>query len=208
VANLGPINKRLKSLGRADLPADVQAAVDQLASENAMLRASRAAMQERVDELEESTERDALTPLPNRRYFLRALERTVSKVDRHGTEAALLFIDLDDLKGINARHGQVTGDAVLIHVAKTLSGLIRSSDLLARVGGDEFGLILDHLDHNSAIDTAERIGRYIAQTPLDRGDGEIHVAASIGVAGIMAGDRVEEILVRADHNLRRARALD
>jgi diguanylate cyclase (GGDEF)-like protein len=205
VAKQREIGKLLKSLGAADLPADIRTAVDQLVNENAVLRASHAAMRERVEELEEQADRDTITPLPNRRSFLAALERTVSQAERHGTPAALLFIDLNGLRDINARHGIVAGDAALIHVAKTVLGLIRTGDLLARVGGDEFGLILDHLDHNSAIETADRIGRCIAGSPLDLGNGEISIAASIGVAGIMAGDKVEDILVRADRNLRRAR---
>src|SRR3546814_21056748 len=89
------------------------------------------------------------------------LGRVASHTSRHGTPAALLQIELDNLKAINDRHGRLAGDAALIHAAKILSGLIRSTDILARVGGNEFGLILDHLDHNSAIETAERLVRCI-----------------------------------------------
>src|SRR3712207_5959593 len=118
-------------------------------------------MRERLHELEQLADTDTLTPLPNRRRFLRELDRVVSQANRHGTPAAVLYIDLNGLKGVNDRYGHVAGDAALIHVARLLQGLIRTTDIVARIGGDEFGLILDHLDHNSAIETAERLGACI-----------------------------------------------
>ncbi len=177
--------------------ADVQSVVD----ENALLRASLAEMRERVAELEESADADTLTPLPNRRRFLRELDRVVSHAERHGTPAAVLSIDLQSLKSVNDRHGQLAGDAALIHVARLLKGLIRTSDVAARIGGDEFGLILDHLDHNSAIETAERIARCIAASPLDLGGSLIPLKAAIGVATILPGDTAPDILHRADRAL-------
>lgn len=175
--------------------------ISALADENALLRASLAEMRERLDQLEQLADTDTLTPLPNRRRFLRELERTVGQANRHGTPAALLYIDLNSLKAINDRHGHFAGDAALIHVAKLLAGLIRSTDMAARVGGDEFGLILDHLDHDSAIDTAERIGRCIAASPLDIGGNLVRLEASIGTATIMRGDTVDDVMQRADRNM-------
>ena len=177
-----------------------------LADENALLRASLAETRERLAELEQLADSDTLTPLPNRRRFLRELERVVSQSGRHGTPAALLYIDLDNLKAINDRHGHFAGDAALIHVARLLGGLIRSTDILARIGGDEFGLILDHLDHNSAIETAERLARCIAAEPLDLGSAMVTLEASIGTATILAGDSVDDVMRRADRNMYAAKA--
>jgi len=177
-----------------------------LADENALLRASLAETRERLAELEQLADSDTLTPLPNRRRFLRELERVVSQSGRHGTPAALLYIDLDNLKAINDRHGHFAGDAALIHVARLLGGLIRSTDILARIGGDEFGLILDHLDHNSAIETADRLARCIAAEPLDLGSAMVTLEASIGTATILAGDSVDDVMRRADRNMYAAKA--
>ena len=177
-----------------------------LADENALLRASLAETRERLAELEQLADSDTLTPLPNRRRFLRELERVVSHAGRHGTPAALLYIDLDNLKAINDRHGHFAGDAALIHVARLLGGLIRSTDILARIGGDEFGLILDHLDHNSAIETADRLARCIAAEPLDLGSAMVTLEASIGTATILAGDSVDDVMRRADRNMYAAKA--
>ena len=183
-----------------------EASMRRLAEENAQLRASVAELRDRMTQLEALADSDTLTPLPNRRRFLRELERAVAQASRHGTPAAMLYIDLDSLKTINDRHGHFVGDAALIHVAKLLSGLIRSTDIAARIGGDEFALLLDHLDLESAIDTAERIARCIASTPLDLGGNLIQLQASIGTAAILPGDSAEDVMQRADRNMYVAKA--
>jgi diguanylate cyclase (GGDEF)-like protein len=206
VSDEGPTRKLLQALRAGEVSAETLAAVDELASENEVLRASLAQMLQRVTELEALADSDTVTPLPNRRRLVRELERVISHSDRHGTPAALLFIDVNGLKGINDRHGHLVGDAALIHVAQLLLGLIRSTDVLARIGGDEFGLIVDHLDHNSAIDTAERLAQRIAANPLDVSGEKVTIAAAIGVATILPGDSVEDVLRRADRNMYRAKA--
>ncbi len=183
-----------------DLRADA-ARIGELADENALLRAALAEMRDRLAELEQLADSDTLTPLPNRRRFIRELERVVGQANRHGTPAAVLYVDLDSLKAINDAYGHFAGDAALIHVARLLAGLIRSTDVAARIGGDEFALILDHLDHNSAIETADRIARCIAANPLDIGGTDVALQASIGTATIMAGDTVDDVMQRADRNM-------
>jgi diguanylate cyclase (GGDEF)-like protein len=175
--------------------------IRELLDENALLRASIAELRERLAVAEQLADTDTLVPLPNRRCFVRELGRAVKQASRHGTPAAVLYIDLDSLKAINDQHGHFAGDAAIIHVGKLLSHLIRSTDMAARIGGDEFGLILDHLDHESALDTASRIGRYIAATPLDIGGTTIRIEASIGTAAILPGDTVEDVMQRADRNM-------
>lgn len=185
---------------------DQSEAVARLRDENALLRASMAEMRARLEEMERASERDALTGLPNRPSFMRALDRVVSNANRHGTPGALLYLDVDGLEAINARHGQVAGDAALIHVGKLLGDLVRTTDFAARVGGDEFGVILDHLDQESAIETAERIGRCIADNPLDLGGGTLPIRASIGIATILRGDTVEDVSRRGELTMRKAKA--
>ena len=185
---------------------DEKPSVDSLIDENALLRASLSEMRDRLQDLERIADTDTLTPLPNRRRFLRELDRVVSQSNRHGTPAAVLYIDLNGLKAVNDKHGHVAGDAALIHVARLLQGLIRTSDVVARIGGDEFGLILDHLDHNSAIETAERLGRCIASNPLDVGGSSVRLNAAIGVATIIPGDTSADVMQRADRNMYRAKS--
>jgi diguanylate cyclase (GGDEF)-like protein len=174
--------------------------------ENALLRVALAEAQQRISDLERNSESDNVTPLPSARRFRAELERVVGLAGRHGTSAAMVGIELTGLAAIHERHGHFAVDAALVHVARLLCGLIRSTDILARTGEREFGLILDHLDHNSAIDTAERLARCIAGNPLDLGHVKVGLDAAIATTGIMPGDKVEDVLVRAERNLALARA--
>ena len=174
--------------------------------ENALLRAALAEAQQRIADLERSAESDTVTPLPSARRFRTELERVVGLADRHGTSAAVVGIELANLPDIHEQHGHYAADAALIHVARLLCGLIRSTDILARTGDAEFGLILDHLDHNSAIDTAERLGRCVAEHPLDLGHAKVPLEAVVATTGIMPGDLLEDVLARAERNLSLARA--
>ena len=183
-----------------------QEALARLGEENALLRASLAELRARLEEMEQASERDALTGLPNRPSFMRALDRAVSQANRYGTPAALLYLDVDALEAVNARHGQVAGDAALIHLAKLLQGLVRTSDFAARVGGDEFAMILDHLDHDSAIDTAERLTRCIAAEPVDLGGKSLRIEVAVAATSILAGDKIEDVLSRAERNLALAKS--
>ena len=182
--------------------------VGQLADENALLRASLAEMRERVEELEGSADRDPMTGLANRRRFLAEVERAVGQADRHGVPAAIALFDVKGMNAINRARGRFAGDAALIHVANLLAGLIRSTDIAARVGDDEFALLLGHLDHNSAIETAERLARCIAANPVDLGGASVALEAWIGVATILAGDSVNGVIDRAERNLFRTKRED
>ena len=174
--------------------------------ENALLRAALAEAQQRISELERRAESDSLTPLPTALRFRSELERVVGLAERHGTSAAVVGIELTNLAAVHERHGHFAVDAALVHVARLLCGLIRSTDILARTGDGEFGLILDHLDHNSAIDTGDRLARCIAANPLDLGHVRVGLEAAVATTGIMPGDGAEDVLERARRNLERVKA--
>ena len=180
-------------------------ALQRLTDENALLRAALAEARTRLGEAEEQTGRDPLTALHDPRQFRAELERVLSQAARHGTPAALISVDLKDLKAINEGHGRVAGDAALRHVARLLKSLIRASDVAARGGGGAFSLLLDHLDADSALDTAERIARCISAHPLDIGHALVKLEATVSVATIMPGDTVEEVLRRAARNRERVK---
>lgn len=186
------------------LTPEVTEALRRLAEENALLRAALAEARARVGDLEESSEVDPVTGLPNEREFARALERVVSQSERHGTPAAMITIDLKGLAAINERHGRIAGDAALSHVARLLRSLIRTSDVAARSGAG-FALLLDHLDPDSAVETGERIAHYVASQPLDLGSSQVALEATVGVASILPGDSAEDVLARAQRNLERVK---
>ena len=174
--------------------------------ENALLRAALAEAQRRIGELEQKVESDSLTPLPTALRFRAELERVVGLAERHGTNAAIVGIELTNLDSVNELHGHFAVDAALVHVARLLCGLIRSTDILARTGEGRFDLILDHLDHNSAIDTGDRLARCIAENPLDLGHVKVKLESAVATTGIMPGDKLDEVLARAERNQALARA--
>ena len=184
---------------------EAREALMRLNDENALLRAALAEARARLGEAEESAGRDPLTALMDPRQFARELERVLSQAARHGTPAALISVDLKDLKSINDGHGRVAGDAALRHVARLLKSLIRASDVAARGCGGAFSLLLDHLDADSALDTAERIARCIAAHPLDIGHAVVPIEIWVSCATIMPGDTVEEVVRRAARNRERVK---
>ena len=200
------MTRRKDSAKTADAPIDAEhEALSRLTDENALLRAALAEARARLDEAEETGGRDPLTALLDPRQFGVELERVLSQAARHGTPAALISVDLKDLNAINVGHGRVAGDAALRHVARLLKSLIRTSDVAARNGGGAFSLLLDHLDADSALDTAERIARCISAHPLDIGHAVVKLEATVSVATIMPGDTIEEVLRRAARNRERVK---
>jgi diguanylate cyclase (GGDEF)-like protein len=171
---------------------------DDLIRENEELRDALAQMKARLDELELLADTDTLTPLPNRRAFLRRLDAVIRHAARHETPAAVLFIDLDGLKRINDDFGHHAGDIVLTTVAERLTHSLRATDMVARIGGDEFGLILDHLGEADASAKAVALTRLIADAPVDLGALTISISVTVGVSAVRAKDNAETLLERAD----------
>jgi diguanylate cyclase (GGDEF)-like protein len=174
--------------------------------ENLLLRAALAEAQQRIRELERGSEADDLTPLPGACRFRAELERVCGLAERHQTPAAVVTIELTGLAALHETHGHFASDAALVHIARLLCGLIRSTDILARTGEAEFALILDHLDHNSAIDAAERLVRCIDANPLDLGHVKVKVEAAVATTGILPGDSPDDVLQRVRLNLERVKS--
>ncbi len=181
-------------------------AMAQLLAENEGLRAALDGMRARVEELERLADSDTLTPLPNRRVFVREVERVSRQVARYETPAAVMFVDVNALKAINDAHGHQAGDAALIHVAAILMRELRATDVVARIGGDEFGLLLDHLDEDAAAAKAASLVAVLAGEPLDLGARRLAVGLSIGLTMIRKEDSVDAILARADADMYAAKA--
>ena len=180
--------------------------VGQLVSEISALRARVAQLQERVEQLDLLAHEDSLVDLPNRRGFVRALERLIDRVSRYQEKAALLFVDLDGLKLINDSFGHQAGDAALIQVARLLVGGPPKSDVVARIGGDEFAILLGHSDEESARETAARLVDVIADSDFTHDGQVLPLSVAIGAALIEADDSPESAMARADHEMYRRKA--
>ncbi|MYN02699.1 diguanylate cyclase [Pseudoduganella sp. DS3] len=159
------------------------------------------------DELVQLATTDFLTGLPNRREFMARLESEQARLQRDvGGRAAVLMLDIDHFKDINDAHGHDWGDAVLRHLAGLMRDSQRKIDMLGRVGGEEFAILLPGADMEAARTFAERLRQRIADTPLQQQGRSIAITVSIGMAGMVAADRCSDAaLVRADHALYRAK---
>jgi diguanylate cyclase (GGDEF)-like protein len=169
-----------------------------LLAEVARLRGEIAQLEQRVELLDRLAHQDALIELPNRRGFMRQLERLIARVSRYGDPAAMLFVDLDGLKMINDSFGHPAGDEALIQVAQMLCAGVRKSDCVARLGGDEFGILLERADEESAKETASRLVSLIAGSEFCFDGTCVPLSVAIGVAVIEPQDRAESVMARAD----------
>jgi len=143
---------------------------------------------------------DSLTELPNRALLMDRLHSAIRRHRRNQQAFALLFVDLDEFKQINDRHGHSIGDAVLRACGARLKAALRDSDTAARIGGDEFAIILEQIggliDAQQAI---ERIDRGLRDAPVVLDQARIHVSASIGLTLFPHGGAdPEQLLARAD----------
>lgn len=150
---------------------------------------------------------DVLTELPNRRQFIARLTEEFSRAQRLGNQpCSILMLDLDRFKQINDRHGHAIGDAVLQHFARLMRKAFRSFDMTARVGGEEFAVILPGSDLAAARTAAERLREIAAKTPYVQDGKTISVTVSIGAAIISPNDSTaDQALIRADEALYRAK---
>ncbi len=177
-----------------------------LLDELRQLRARVAELQQRVDQLDALAHQDVLMALPNRRGFMRDLELLVERTARYGGSAAMLFVDLDGLKMINDTFGHRAGDQALIQVAALLSSGVRRGDVVGRLGGDEFGILLEQAGEASALETAARLGDLIAECEF-RHDGDVlPLSVAIGVAMIDGASNPAEVMAEADQEMYRRKA--
>ncbi|MDR2031820.1 MAG: diguanylate cyclase [Azoarcus sp.] len=145
---------------------------------------------------------DPLTGLHNRRAFFEQIERERARLVRYPGEAALLVIDIDYFKRINDTYGHSAGDAVLKHIVQLVRKLLRESDVMARLGGEEFAILLPQSGREGALGLAERVRAMLEENPLNYNDTQIHITASVGVTIMTARDSsTDQALSRADHAL-------
>ena len=165
----------------------------------------------RCGELDRLAHLDPLVPIANRRGLMRELETMIARHERHGSPAAVLFVDLDGLKMLNDSFGHEGGDAALIHVAEQLlARRCAPTDCVARLGGDEFCILLDHADEASAIETAGRLANLVAGDDFLFDGQPVPLSVAIGLTVIERGDTPTAVLARADQAMYRveSRRLD
>ena len=169
-----------------------------LVQEAERLRGELEEMRQRLAEAERTADRDTLTPLLNRRAFIREVQRTIALARRHKAPASVIYFDLDGFKGVNDRFGHAAGDAALIAVAERLLAEVRESDVVGRLGGDEFAVLLLHADREAAIGKAKGLEAAVSGAPVEFEGTSFPIGATWGVREIQGADTAEQALAEAD----------
>jgi diguanylate cyclase (GGDEF)-like protein len=169
-----------------------------LAAEVKWLEAQLAAARAQIVALEAVADLDPLLDILSRRGFERELRRALDFIQRYGNAAALLYIDVDQLKPINDMHGHAAGDAVLRAVADSLIANVRPSDTVARIGGDEFAVLLWNIGEPEALAKATELEMAVTEQQVLYWTANLNCAVSAGVTCLLPADRPEEALDRAD----------
>jgi two-component system, cell cycle response regulator len=153
--------------------------------------------------LEEMAHTDALTGLPNRRAIEEWASRQLRGAVRHGFPFWVVLVDLDTFKGVNDTHGHIAGDRLLQGFSEILKTVIRASDICGRLGGDEFLLVVTHVDADGILKTVERFREKLSSKQFQIGDESITITASFGIAGFHGPEIVDfnTLVRRADKEL-------
>ncbi len=159
-----------------------------------------------TEQLRRSATTDELTGLANRRAFMHSLEVEVARARRSGAPLSVAIVDLDHFKRINDAHGHGGGDEVLRRLARIADEMMRTSDVVARLGGEEFGILMPDTDQDAARIACERLRSAVAAESISMPSGGVAgVTLSTGIALLVPGEERERLVSRADHALYRAK---
>lgn len=217
------IQDRIEILGidPADLTPKVQATMLKLMEEVDGLKRQLDSTSKRIRELEELADLDPLLPIRNRRAFVRELSRMISFAERYQTPSTIMFIDLNDMKHINDHYGHDVGDQALFHLACLISDNIRGTDVIGRLGGDEFGVILAQSDEKTGMEKAQAIANLVMSTPMvidknkpaESGSSDsttpgseqklLYLKLAFGTYTLKGGEKVSDALEKADQAMYR-----
>ena len=189
---------KLDGSGSQDGESALLCRVAELEAEVARLRQELEDSQALLAETERLADEDTLAPVANRRAFARELRRLVSFAARYGTASSILYIDVNDMKLINDQLGHAAGDAALMHIARMLLANVRNSDVVGRLGGDEFGILLTQADAEAAAEKAQILTDLAASTPFAWKSASRLVRISCGAHTLQPGETADAALAAAD----------
>jgi diguanylate cyclase (GGDEF)-like protein len=188
----------IMGIPEAELTTKVRSALDQLMSEVFRLRQDLGRAQKRIDHLEALADQDTLTPVLNRRAFVRELSRIMAFSERYQSVSSVIYLDVNGLKQINDTLGHAAGDAALNHLATVLTRQVRASNVIGRLGGDEFGVILVQTTRELAQMTADRLAQAIKDEPAVWDGRQVPFSVSIGIHSFAKEGPVDQTLHAAD----------
>jgi diguanylate cyclase (GGDEF)-like protein len=198
----GPVSVKdiaaVLGIPEAEFTPKVKAAILSLVQEAEKLRRELDDTRKRVAQLEELADQDTLLPIANRRAFVRELSRVMSHMERYNAPHSVLFFDLNGLKRINDSLGHAAGDVALTAVARTLLDNTRESDLVGRLGGDEFGVILAQADTAAANAKAARLAELIEAQKVEWRGQKIGLSVAYGTYALKGKEDANDALHAAD----------
>jgi diguanylate cyclase (GGDEF)-like protein len=151
--------------------------------------------------LRQLSESDHLTQAYNRRFFIERLQQEIERMRRYGSRFAVAFIDVDDFKAINDRHGHLGGDAVLRQLADVCMAQLRTTDTFARFGGEEFAVLMPETAPEEALKLLERLRTRVEAMRVELPDAVAKVTVSVGLAAPDTDHDANRILNNADRRL-------
>lgn len=182
----------------AEFTPAVRDAIVTLMAEVDRLRQDLEHTKERLESVQAVADQDSLLPLLNRRAFVREMSRIISFGDRYDLSASLIYFDLDGFKTVNDTHGHAAGDAVLKHVAGLLLENVRDSDVVGRLGGDEFGVILPKADKEQAEKKARALSDQIGSQPIAWDGKQLSLSVAFGIHQFQKGENPDTAMADAD----------
>lgn len=186
------------------LQGPLRAAIEALAEEVIAQRQDAECLRARLAEVELLADHDTLCPVFNRRAFEREVRREIALAGRFGTPLSLIFVDLDNFKAVNDGFGHVAGDAVLVRVAGILLARTRETDIVGRLGGDEFGVLLAHANLGDSRNKAGELALAIDALEVRGKDpeaGSVRIGASCGIAEWQPGQDAATFIAAADREM-------
>ena len=181
---------------------------DELVKAHAALAIESAERRARADELYQQSREDGLTGLPNRRDFTERMAEECRRAQRFDEALCVAMVDIDHFKRVNDTHGHAAGDQVLIEVARRLRSALRPGDLVARLGGEEFALLLPYATANEAAILCERLRHAVAEslTAVNAKSAKVGVTISVGFTLYAPPESTDTALSRADARLYAAKS--
>jgi len=191
----------IMGIPEADLTEKVRQAIMTLMKEVDNLRRSVDNMSKQLAAAEKLADQDPLLPMYNRRAFVRELTRVQASAERYDSNSSLIYLDLDNFKEVNDTYGHQAGDHVLQELSQRLMASVRETDIVGRLGGDEFGLILSRTDKEAAAVLAIRLPQELKDNPIFWNDVPLEVGMSCGIVAIEPGIDVQDTIDLADNEM-------
>lgn len=185
----------------AEMTPRVRSAIMTLMAEVENMRKELEFAHRKISELEKLADQDSLISISNRRAFVREMTRMISYSERYGINSSLIYLDLNDLKKINDTFGHAAGDAALLHLADVIVKNLRDSDIIGRLGGDEFGIILPKANEKMARAKAEHLIGKVEKNPLMWKGKKLNLNVAYGIYPLQLGESADQALDNADKNM-------